>query len=107
MKIDKRTLTIVGTTMLFEFIADSAIYSIARAKKEGKFSFKLATGIDAVKIIAFGIVSGFAIDFLIQAIENTQKSTAEKELDKLAAQEKEKVIAGLYVGKTPTKIQWA
>lgn len=91
--------------MAFEFLADSAIYSVAKSKGTGSFKFRIAKGKDAVNILLFGLISGLAIDYLVRKIEESQKTVAEKELEALAEEEREKMLAETD-GKTPVGVIW-
>lgn len=105
MKINKRTIIVVGASTAIGFLGDVLTYSVA-AKKE-KFTIVLPKGKDLVSVLALGIIGGFIIDYALKQIEESLKTPQERELDKLVQSEKQKLETGGFLGKRPTSIIWA
>ncbi len=105
--MDKKTLTVVGVSVAVGFLGDVIMYSYAKSGSIKNFRVHMPTGVNLVTVLALGIVTGFAVDALMNPILNALKDDEEKKLDKLVAQELAKVRAGQYAGKDPKAVLWA
>lgn len=103
MTIDRQTVVVVIAATALGFLGDTLVYSIAQSKG-GKFRLAVPKGMEAVKLLLVGAITGFAIDFAVKRVEYTLMSDAEKKLDEIAALEKEKIRAGGRKNQLPTEI---
>ena len=106
MRVNKRTIIVVGASTAIGFLGDVLTYSVA-AKKEGSFKVVIPKGKDLVSVLALGILGGFIIDYALKQIEESLKTPQEKALDELVNVEKQKLETGGFIGKKPTQIIWA
>lgn len=102
----KKTIIIVGSSTLIGFLGDVIMYSVARSKG-GPFKVNVPTGKDLAQVIIIGFVTGLIVDFAVNAIVESQKSVAEKALDKIVKTDLEKLESGVLKASVPQKILWA
>lgn len=103
MQAKTRTAIIVGSSAALAIIGDVLTYSLG-ASKGGKFRLAFPKGKDIIGFLAIGIISGFAVDFVIKAISARVKSEEEKKLDALL---EEAIILAETENKKPVKIIWS
>lgn len=106
MKVDKRTLIVVGGSVAIGFVGDLIIYSLAESKGQ-KFKIHMPKGKQLFSLIALGIVTGLVLDFAVKKIEYAALSPEGKKLVDLVKKEEAKIASGELSGKTPRAVDWA
>jgi hypothetical protein len=106
-KATKKTIIVVGSTMVISMLADVVMYSIGASKTAGKFSLHMPKGKELGQVIVIGVVMGFVIDAITNKLVESQKSEQEKALDKLVKADVAKLDKGELKTAGPIKILWA
>lgn len=104
----KRTMIVVGCSTAIGFLGDVVMFSIGTSASEGgKFKVSVPKGMALVQVLVLGIVTGFIVDAAMQAIIESQKVFAEKNLDKLVEREVNRIKAGKIPDKAiAEKVEW-
>lgn len=108
MKIDSRTLMVVGSITAIDFLSDVVTYSIGVSKQRHQPirphfpAFK-----EIVKIIAVGAVCGVVIDIVTSGIGKIMTKPEETKLMAVAKVEIEAMKKGEREKQLPEKVIWA
>jgi len=107
MKINSKTIFIVGSITAIDFISDITIYSVGVSKSRGEsFRFHLPALKEVAQIIAVGLVCGVAIDLATKLVEKTVETKQERKLQEIATKEFEDIQSGKRVNQKPEKVVW-
>ena len=101
----KKTIIIVGASTLIGFLGDVIMYSLATSKGQ-KFRINIPKGTALAQVVIVGFVTGIIVDYAVNSIIESQKSNAEKSLDKLAREDLEKIDSGDLKKTIANKIIW-
>jgi hypothetical protein len=105
MAFDKQTLIVIGASTAIGFLGDCMIYSLA-ASKGGKFKLAVPKGMEAFKLLALGVATGFVVDFAIKKISYAIMQEQERDLIAVAEKEREKIRTGEVAGLKPLSVNW-
>lgn len=105
MAIDKKTLTIVTASTAIGFIGDVIIYSLGESKG-GKFKIAFPKGMEAVKLLGLGIITGLVVDFAVKQVEKATQTAQEKMLADLVQAELERIQQGERKNLAPQAVLW-
>lgn len=105
MKIDKQTGIVIAVSAGVGFLFDVITYSIGESKGKS-FKIHMPKGKALIQILALGILGGAIVDTAIKGISDSMKAAEELKLDKLVAEEVERIRSGQIKGQTPEKIVW-
>ena len=101
----KKTIIIVGASTLIGFLGDIIMYSLATSKGQ-KFKVNIPKGRALAQVIVVGFVTGVIVDYAVNIIIESQKSNAEKSLDKLAKQDLKRIESGDLKETIANEIIW-
>ena len=90
MAFDKKSLMVISASVAVGFLGDVIIYSLAESKGK-KFGIHFPKGVELVKLLALGIVTGIIIDFAVNKLAYAVMSKEERELLALIDKEKDKI----------------
>lgn len=102
----KKTIIIVGASTIIGFLGDVIMYSLATSKGQ-KFKVNFPKGLALTQVIVVGFVTGIIVDYAVNTIIESQKTTSEKSLDKIAKEDLQRIEVGDIKEKIATKIIWA
>ena len=101
----KKTIIIVGASTLIGFLGDIIMYSLATSKGQ-KFKVTIPKGRALAQVIVVGFVTGVIVDYAVNIIIESQKSNAEKSLDKLAKEDLKRIESGDLKETIANEIIW-
>ena len=101
----KKTIIIVGASTLIGFLGDIIMYSLATSKGQ-KFKVNIPKGRALAQVIVVGFVTGVIVDYAVNIIIESQKSNAEKSLDKLAKEDLKRIESGDLKETIANEIIW-
>lgn len=103
----KKTIIIVGASTVIGFLGDVLMYSLATSKANGQgFKVHFPTGKALAQVVVLGFLTGVIVDYAVNVIVESQKSDAEKSLDKIAKEDLKKIELGALEAKVAKKIIW-
>lgn len=103
MKLDKKTATIVLVSTAIGFVGDVLTYSLGESKGK-KFKIAIPRGAELYKLLALGVVSGFAIDYAVKTIESSLQNVQEKKLAEIYNTEKQLISEGKREKQLPKEV---
>ncbi|MSQ79808.1 MAG: hypothetical protein EXR21_09085 [Flavobacteriaceae bacterium] len=101
----KKSLIIIGSSTAIGFLGDVIMYSLAQSKG-GPIKIHFPKGKALFQVILVGFLTGVIVDYAVNRIVESQKSEAEKELDKLSKRDIAAIESGNLKATTPVRIEW-
>lgn len=104
--MNKQTVILVIVSTGLGFIGDVLTYSITESK--GKtFGVHVPKGKELFQVLALGILSGIALDYVAKKVQLAIMTVEEREFADLVEKEQAAIGAGQRTGKMPKQVIWA